>query len=521
MTLNLDPNTIHQCDPNEITVLENRQRKNMDINELRQLEESISRLGQLQPAVCRREGTELLLVAGERRLKACKSLGIPYSYILLSEISDPVLLEEMELHENIRREELSFKDRAAAHARLHALYEKTRGTQKIKGKPSWSIEKTGKEIGVSATVLRDDIELHQFAERVPAVAAAKNRTEAKSIIKRLKNQVLQDEALRQLKNPSTQLSPEKKSANSGTTGGTEMTNGSPINSQEDDILSAAVRNFSSHIHCGDFREILKTKFPETLFDLVFFDPPWGVNFEEVFQLSGSQKGYSDNRKDFFRNLNSWLSTLYSHMNKDSFLFLKFGITSHFYVVRALMRAGFTTDGIPLIWHKPNIHRTRSPKYTWGRCYEPILLARKGNKELSLQGKPNLIQAPSLPSSLKDIHPSAMHPKVIRELLSRSAFPGDKFLDPMAGSGMSGVAAESLRDKLGLDYTLIDKDKNFCNLMIKNLLKGYSVINSDTPQEEEAPTSFRELEPGSAEWMTYWSEHPDEQDDMVAFAKGDL
>jgi DNA modification methylase len=122
--------------------------------------------------------------------------------------------------------------------------------------------------------------------------------------------------------------------------------------------------------------------------------------------------------------------------------------------------------------------------------------------------------------MKDIHPSAIHPRVPYELLERSCFPGDNVLDPMAGSGMTGVACEKLRSSLQLNYTLIDKEPNFISLMKKNLLKGYDRITDPTNLRTEVKelSDFRETKPGSPEWIKIWTEHPDKRDEMMTYSE---
>ncbi len=496
---------VYVIDPNEIIVPERRQRRGYDPAELRKLEQSIVKLGQLQPGVCRKEGSDVVLIAGFRRLMACKNLSQNYNFVLKEEIVDPIVREEIELHENLMREELDFKDEAAAHARLHKLYMKTRGQGSIKGQPTWSLQKTAQELSISTATLHSNIEIDHFSKTIPTIKDAKSKTEARKVIKRIKDQAIQTEALRQLQTKATiPATPDVKSLNAA-----------EVIEQR---LAAAAQEFTKYTHLGDFQTVLpKICEPET-FDVVFFDPPWGVDFSTVFHNSGDRKMYSDEKKDFFLNLSSWLQTLYQYMKPDSHLYLKFGIVHHFWVVRMLMRAGFVTNGIPIIWRKIGSHRTRTPAKWPGRCYEPILLAHKGQKPLQQQGRQDYIETPTPTPTMKGIHPSVIHPTVPRELFQRSCFPGDKILDPMAGSGMTGVAAESLRNELQLSYTLIDKEPEFRTLMIQNLLKGYARITDPTTQDIPVSTNYRDVKPGSAEWLTIWGKHPELRDEMMQWSK---
>jgi hypothetical protein len=125
------------------------------------------------------------------------------------------------------------------------------------------------------------------------------------------------------------------------------------------------------------------------------------------------------------------------------------------------------------------------------------------------------------------HPNAKHPDVYLELLERSTYPGDKVLDPMAGSGMCAVACEVYRKAKYLDWHLIEEKRSFRELALENVIKGYYKIVNREPIEvrpelvfELPPLTedFKELEPGSADWSRFWKEHPEQQEEMLTWRK---
>jgi len=104
---------------------------------------------------------------------------------------------------------------------------------------------------------------------------------------------------------------------------------------------------------------------------------------------------------------------------------------------------------------------------------------------------------------------------------------------MAGSGMFGVAAESLRTSHALFWTMIEIDEDFRNLQLINLMKGYSEIIK-SPDEiiksqailavDISPAnsfSFKELKPGTEAWITYWKTHPEDQEAMLEWREQQL
>jgi len=216
--------------------------------------------------------------------------------------------------------------------------------------------------------------------------------------------------------------------------------------------------------------------------------------------------------------------------EDEFLFtedkinLDEGFRYRDFIYNLLHQIGFNTNRMPLIWHKKGAHVTRNPLVWPGRSYEPIAYARKGSKPLVKQGAPDVIETPMPTPSLKDIHPSAKHPQIYKELLLRSAQPSDTILDPMAGSGMFGVAAESLTKTLALNWFQIEIDEDYRNLELLNLVKGYDELakrETPAPLEISAPSEkggFKALSPGTPEWTEHYKNHPEDQDAMLTWRK---
>lgn len=534
-------NEVYLINPDEIVVLSDRQRQLISRKPLEELIESIRQVGQLQPGVCRKtpEGSELII--GERRLKACQFLKIQFRY-LLEEETDPLLLEQMQLDENLCRESLDWKEEIQAKARLHAIFQERYGVKAPNSRQGHSLADTAAHIGVQKSILHEDVTLAGYLE-IPEVAAAPNKTTAKKIVSRLVTQVKrQDFLTRILGDRQKQDQSPGQGPNPNTSQGTNQV--SPAQPTLTNILDQQIIYFSSRCLRGTFEEKL-TSFPDESFDLAFFDPPWGVNFEKNKKTNSSQLAYGDSPQAFFAQIELWLTLIYSKLKPNSHLYMFFGMgttpedqepqepqesaipTEGFgyrdLIYNLLHKIGFRTNRMPLIWYKKGSHVTRNPTIWPGRAYEPIAYARKGNKPLVKFGMPDVIETPTPTPKLKDIHPSTKHPQIYRELLLRSAAPGDKIIDPMAGSGMLAVAAESLVASHALDWHLIEKDINFHNLQIVNLVQGYdTLVSQEIPYEplkseditSEGQTTFRTIKPGTDAWKDWWNTHPEDQEAML-------
>src|SRR3954463_13314322 len=102
----------------DMIIVNERQRKTIERGPLQSLADDIERHGLLHPIVITREGT---LMAGERRLEACKLLGwthIPANFLDELSFRQQFLIE---FTENERRQNLTWEERTKAIATYHNM----------------------------------------------------------------------------------------------------------------------------------------------------------------------------------------------------------------------------------------------------------------------------------------------------------------------------------------------------------------------------------------------------------------
>ena len=100
-------------------------RQYFDEEKLNDLAESIKQNGLIQAITVAQIDDELILIAGERRLRAHQIAGLDYiDANLLYNITDEKL-REMSLIENLQREDLSLIEEASAFKKLHEEYNKS------------------------------------------------------------------------------------------------------------------------------------------------------------------------------------------------------------------------------------------------------------------------------------------------------------------------------------------------------------------------------------------------------------
>jgi len=108
-----------QIKPNPFQPREDFDQKNID-----ELAQSIKEKGIIQPLLVRRKGDDYELIAGERRLRAVKSLGLNDIPIIVRDVSDQDSLE-LALIENIQREGLNPIEEAHAYQHLMDKFQVT------------------------------------------------------------------------------------------------------------------------------------------------------------------------------------------------------------------------------------------------------------------------------------------------------------------------------------------------------------------------------------------------------------
>ena len=102
---------------NEISLSRFQARRKFEHEKLEELSQSIQKIGLIQPIIVRKGKKKFELVAGERRLKACKLAGIDEIPAIVSDFDDRKAFESG-LIENIQREDLTSIEEAEGYNRL-------------------------------------------------------------------------------------------------------------------------------------------------------------------------------------------------------------------------------------------------------------------------------------------------------------------------------------------------------------------------------------------------------------------
>lgn len=127
-------------------------RRRFPTQELQELAESIKEQGLIQPLIVRRDADGFELVAGERRLRACKLAGFERVPILVKKLTDAQMIE-MSIVENIQREDLNPMETAEAYHRLMHEFGLTQ-------------EQASQRVGKSRSSVANFLRLRQLPEEI-------------------------------------------------------------------------------------------------------------------------------------------------------------------------------------------------------------------------------------------------------------------------------------------------------------------------------------------------------------------
>lgn len=406
-----------------ITILQNRQRHEMDPESLMDLSNSIAKIGLLHAIILRTEGDLIILVAGERRLKAIQTLWamgdhftherelIPEGQIPCTWLRDldPLDAMEAELEENIRRQDITWQEEAEATAQLFELrtLQAQKAGQHLPQPADFAKTLHPDHHPVAATrSVREDLTLARSLKD-PDVAKATSKKEALKVIER------KEESARQI------------------------------------ALGIQVgRTFGQHSHqlyLGDCLDLMKT-LDSAQFDCILTDPPYGIDAQDFNDSGGKANAAGHTYDDSYP---VWLS-LMSAFVQESFRLAKpqahsytFCDVDNYCELRDLMAAaGWKTFRTPFIWHNPSGQRAPWPQNGPHRKYQLCLYSIKGDR-------PVLKLAPDLVTYASDdnLGWAAQKPVALyQDFLLRSCRAGDRVLDPFAGSGTIFPAAHGLKIK---------------------------------------------------------------------------
>lgn len=392
-----------------IKIAPDRQRQAFDLASLQELVNSIQDIGLLHPLVLRSTASgECFLVAGERRLRAiqeiyalqgsfrCNNSSVPNNqvpYLMLGELSS-LEAEEVELEENLRRQDLTWQELAAAHKRLHML---RTAQAALTGTPhsiaDTALELSGRSDGAYQDNIRKEIIIANHLDN-PAIAKARNVQDAFKI---LKKQEIASENIKFAEQV-----------------------GSTYSASSHQLLN---------MNCLDWMQDVYE-----MFDVILTDPPYGIGADKFNDGGGEIQAtahlYEDSYENWQALIRAWAPLSFQVAKPSSHCYV-FCDIDHFLELKLEMQlAGWYVFRTPFIVVKNNSGRVPLPDRGPRRQYELLLYGIKGARPVT-----HIYSDVIVGNADSQLCHGAQKPvSVYQNLLQRTVRPGDTVLDCFAGTG---------------------------------------------------------------------------------------
>jgi site-specific DNA-methyltransferase (adenine-specific) len=406
----IDESIIFEIDPMEVTVTDERPRQRKELGEIEKMVESIKTFGQLQPVVINRNNE---LIAGGRRLAACMLGGFKVRACYKDTV-DSLLMQEMELEENVQRKALTPAEECIAIKTLVELKRTIYGTPVQGQSGGYTLDDAASVVGKTRGSIIEAIQIADMLAQFPNLSECKTKSEIKSAVKGLQ---------RTVDNIAALSSYEEK-----------------IKKTDEFVL--VNRDAKDHMK----------GVPDKSIDLLFTDPPFGINIDKMAMSIGGHTGGDitttgikyDDSPEYALSLYALLAVQSIRFCKDTAHAIIFCGPSHFWTVKNMFNeVGWICSERPVIWIKQGSGQNNNPDAWFSSSYEMMLFARRQDSKLVLFGRPDWIQC-NIVTPTERLHQAEKPVPLVKELISRVCMPGSYVYDPFCGSASIGQAAFEMK-----------------------------------------------------------------------------
>ncbi len=400
-------------------------RGRINLGDIESLQNSIAKIGLLHPITLSREKNQL--IAGFRRLTCHKNLGLKTINAFYKEDLSPVMQKIIELDENLH-EALSWNEQSKLRADIHDLLQKEHG-KAVKGHSSegWSQSDTANYLNIASGTLSEDLNLIETAKIAPKILDFTSKKQALKSINKMREMAILSELAR-------------RDAEEGIF----LPDDAPYGIFEGKAAKFMEKNMES----------------ETV-DLVFFDPPWGIDVD-VNASSRGPRGektfYDDSEKTAKETIFELVPEIHRVLKNNTHMYMFVGWQYAGYYMNYLMnqRKVITEEGVeyfvpfekdrkwvfgvrelPLLWVKEGGGYTDFD-YKFMPRYETILFCVKGTRSLNYPVSD--VFEKNRPLSTERFHPQQKPVDLLKDFIKISSAPGELILDPCMGSGVAVVSS---------------------------------------------------------------------------------
>lgn len=449
-------------DPNSILIPESRQRATL--GDVSDIQASIARNGLIN-AIVVRQGPDgsVVIVAGARRTQACRNLGKNLEIgrdVRFWEDLDPTEAEVLELEENLKRQDLPWRDQVRAIAKLHQRYsERNEGWTQLKTAHALSLEDSW--ISMVLTVHR--------AMQAGHLTNASDINNAYNIAQRIaerKAEAIVNEIVaggKQVWQPTLPVFSEQLQESEWAKRQSE----SGLDTQSSDPIAhtmtppAAPTASFQPVLCANFIEWAQA-YTGPKFNLLHCDFPYGIVMASS-QREGSQgwtgwqshddEVYDNDPQIYFKLLNALTGSLDRILSHNAHVLFWFTMKFYNETKRQLEQAGLLVQPYPFVWDKAPTGMSGDARLFPKITYETCFIASRGQRPLAKYGF--LTYKGPIPTTRQ--HPSQKSEAMYKALLGMFVDETTTLLDPTCGHG----GALRTADELGAASVLgIEFDPNY-------------------------------------------------------------
>ncbi len=351
------------------------------------------------------------LIAGGRRMEALRRLGWSMIPVTRRHLTTPAQLRELELEENLQRENLSWQEEVNLKNEILRLKQSIHGVKGLgRNQAGVSQADVAKMVGDSPSNFSLDVQLSNAMASIPELADCKTKDDARKKFKQLQEKLITEELMRRKReSPEKQTDKFKEADNSY-------------------IIGDALINLTNH--------------PEYNYSFINCDPPYGID------LNATKKG-TENTKTVEQDYKEWSDEDYLRMCKivatetfritsNSFMCFWFGIQWYKELYDILQEAGWSVDKVPGIWYATGAGQTNQPDLLLGKNYEAFFICRKGKPILNKRGRSNVFEFPKMGAE-KKIHQTEKPIELMLEVVNTFCPLHGEVLSPFLGSGVDIMA----------------------------------------------------------------------------------
>jgi len=219
--------------------------------------------------------------------------------------------------------------------------------------------------------------------------------------------------------------------------------------------------FKNQVIHGDCIKEMK-KLDDNSVDMVYIDPPYNVSKDKWDEFTSTE---------FLRFTKEYVRECLRLLKDKSHLFIQFPSQKVAWLENLLEQEFGIIPASRIVWHYRNLVKGRDAKDKFLSTYQPILHYNIGDKELNFSPdwsdeRFDVWTIASPQSNFKEgkYHITQKPLELLERLVSFGSKPGELILDPMAGSGTTGIA--SLKHQR--DFILIEQEASYIEAIHRRL-----------------------------------------------------